>query len=367
MKILQACGSSSWGGLEKIALQTAEELAGQGHDVTLLCNRESNLFKEGQKSGINCSEFLQGDKSLIKNIRNTKRLVVSGNYDVVHTHLSHDLWSLVPVLRTMPVKLFLTKHMGSYVSKNDILHKYLYKRVNGIFAISNYVKESLLRTCPVKENKIRILPDFIKLEKYDNGKYDRDEIRNQYKVDSNTFLAGMAGRFTPGKGHEDLIDAAKIIRSKAKIDIKYFIVGGASLGEDEYEAKIRSMVKDSGIENDFIFTGYSNEVQKLMNAMDIFVMPSHEESFGIVLLEAMAMKLPVIATDNAGAKDIVINNESGLLIKPKNPEKLAEKIMDLINDKEKRTKLGMAGRQRVEENFSSDNIIDQLVDFYKKI
>ena len=367
MKILQTCGSSSWGGLEKMALQTSEELAGLGHDVTILCKKDSVLFNEGEKSGIKCLALFSDDKSLLKNVRNIKKLFVSENYDIVHTHLSHDLWSLVPASRKSSVKLFLTKHMGSYVSKKDILHKYLYNRVNGIFAISNYVKESVLRTCPVKEDKIKILPDFIKLEKYDTKKYNRNEIRNLYNVDSNTILIGMAGRFTPGKGHEDLIEAAKLIRKDKRDKIKYFIVGGASMGEDEYEATIRKIVKDSGLENDFIFTGFSNDIPKLMNAMDIFVMPSHEESFGIVLLEAMAMQIPVIATDNAGAKDIVINNESGLLIKPKNPGQLAENIMELINDKEKRTKLGFAGRKRVEENFSPDNIINRLLEFYKKV
>ena len=103
-----------------------------------------------------------------------------------------------------------------------------------------------------------------------------------------------------------------------------------------------------------------------MNIMDTFVLPSHEESFGIVLLEAMAMELPVIATGNAGAKDIVVDNETGVLIEPKNPELLADTIIGLINSPGKLEKFGKKGRLRVEENFTSDKIISRLEEYYAK-
>jgi glycosyltransferase involved in cell wall biosynthesis len=364
LKIIQTCGSLSWGGLEKIALQTSGELAKCGHDVSFLCKKDSILSAEAKKAGINRIEIFSDDKFLLKSVRKIKQILLRGSFDVVHSHLSHDLWSLVPAIRKSRTKLFLTKHMGSYISKKDILHKYLYKRVNGIFAISNYVKDSLLKTCPVKENKIHLLPDFILLNEYYPDINLRDKIRKQYNITTETTAVGMAGRFTPGKGHEDLIEAAKIIRSKTKNKIKFMVAGGASRGEEEYENKIRQIVDSTEIKNDFIFTGYTNELPKIMNAMDIFIMPSHEESFGIVLLEAMAMRLPVIAADNAGAKDIVINNESGLLVKPKNPELLGTKILDLMNNKENMKKLGSEGRKRVEQNFSSDKIISRLEEYY---
>jgi glycosyltransferase involved in cell wall biosynthesis len=367
VKIIQSCGSSSWGGLEMMALQTSKELTKLGHDVFLFCKKNSKLYEEGNKSGINCLEIFDNDRNTLRNVNKIKKLIGKQNLDIVHTHLSHDLWTLVPALRGTNIKLYLTKHMGSYIKKKDILHKYLYNKVNGILAVSNYVKESLLNTCPVKSEKIHILPDYINLNKFEKNNLIKEETKNENNISKNAFIIGMAGRISPGKGHEDFINAAKIVTEKINKDIIFLVIGSASYGEEEYEKKIKSLAVDSGMKNKIVFIQHTKDISRLLNIIDIFIMPSHEESFGIVLLEAMAMELPVIATGNAGAKDIVVNNETGVLIEPKNPELLATTLIDFINSPDKIKNYGKNGRKRVEENFSSERIISKLVDYYNTI
>ena len=122
--------------------------------------------------------------------------------------------------------------MGSYVKKKDILHKYLYNRVNGIFAVSNYVKESLLNTCPVKDDKIYVLGDFIDINKFNKINFKTDETKKLYGIPKDSFIIGMAGRISPGKGHEDFINAAKLVSEKINKALTFLIVGSASYGED---------------------------------------------------------------------------------------------------------------------------------------
>jgi glycosyltransferase involved in cell wall biosynthesis len=364
MKIVQVCGSSSWGGLEMMALQTSEELQKRGHEVFLFCGRSSRLFREGLKNGINAIEIFDNNKTSLSAIRKIKKTLRWNKCEIVHTHLSHDLWTLIPAMRGSVLKLFLTKHMDSFVSKKDIFHRYLYNKVTGIFAVSNYVKKSLIATCPVEPEKIRILHDFISTNKFDKIHYNQKETLKEYSIPKGNQVIGMVGRITPGKGHEDFINAGKIIINRGYHKVIFLIIGSASRGEEEYEKLIRLLANQSGISDKIIFIKHSEEIPKLMNIMDIFVMPSHEESFGIVLLEAMALELPVIATNNAGAKDIVKDNETGILTEPKNPQKLADKIIELINNSEKRDELGRNGRKRVEENFSSEKIIPKLLHYY---
>lgn len=339
-----------------IALKTSVELRKLNHNVSILCRKNSTLYKEACKAGIPSFDCFNDDKFSVYTIKKIRNVLRSLDYEIVHTHLSHDLWTLVPAMRGSSAKLFLTKHMGSYVSKKDFLHKYLYKRVRKIFAVSHYVKKSLIETCPVSSGNITVIPDFIELAEFD---------KENAKVRGGKIVIGMAGRFTPGKGHEDFIKAAQIINDKMHGKVKFMIVGSASYKEEEYERKIKTMVKKSGLEESFEFTGFSNPIAEQLKLMDIFVMPSHEESFGIVLLEAMAMKLPVIATNNAGAKDIVIDNESGILIEPEKPGQIAEKIMQLIQNPDKVKELGRKGRKRVEENFTTESVIPKIVHYYQ--
>jgi Glycosyltransferase Family 4 len=137
MKILQSCGSLSWGGLEIMALKTSIMLSKNGHEVHLLCSGNSTLEMEAKKNNISAITIWLKNSSLIKSIKELKKIIISEHYDVIHSHLSHDLWTIVPALRFSgnSAKLFLTKHMGSGVRKKDILHRYLYNRVDHIFAV----------------------------------------------------------------------------------------------------------------------------------------------------------------------------------------------------------------------------------------
>ena len=179
---------------------------------------------------------------------------------MVHSHLSHDLWILTPALRFShsSAKLFLTKHMESGVEKKDMLHRYLYKRVNAIFAISSFIKQNVINTCPVSPDIVHLLPDGIDLAKFDAAGIDINEVRRSIGIPEGKLLIGMAGRMTPGKGHEEFLESAAILNSKYPDKLHFCIIGGASRGEDNYEGEIRSLARKLQIGN-ITFTGQSDE------------------------------------------------------------------------------------------------------------
>jgi glycosyltransferase involved in cell wall biosynthesis len=201
--------------------------------------------------------------------------------------------------------------MGSGVSKKDLFHKFLYRNVDGIFAISNYVRDGVLSSVPIDQGKIHVLPPGISLEKYDKGLYDKNSLKNKYNIPNDSIIIGMAGRMTPGKGHEEFLSAVSMLRNSSNKKVTYLVIGNASYGEEDYEKQIHRLAKKLNIEDIVRFTGFINNIPEILSALDIFVFPSHEESFGIILIEAMAMELPVIASSNAGVLDIVIHEETG--------------------------------------------------------
>lgn len=351
------------------ALMTSVELKKRGHDVELLCLQRSTLLREANAAGIPAVGLLGEDKNAFGTIKDLTGLLRNYNYDIVHTHLSHDLWWIVPALKlsSSPAKLFLTKHMASGVKKTDPMHRFLYGRLQGTFAISNYIRQSVINTCPVPEKDVHVLPPGIPPEIFDPATQDKSAARSEFGIPENAITVGMVGRMTPGKGHEEFMKAARKLLDESKMKFFFLIAGTASHGEDAYETRIRSLASDMGLVDSVVFTGFVQDVPRFLSALDIFAFPSHEESFGLGLTEAMAMKLPAVASRSAGVLDIVVDGETGLLFEPKNASALAGAIAALAGNPERRAQLGEAGRLRVEELFSIRSVIGRLEEAYSLV
>ncbi len=351
------------------ALLVSRELQRRGHDVSLLCVPRSRILKEAYAADVPAVGLLGDDKQALGTIKDLSKFLKSYNFDVVHTHLSHDLWWLVPALRlsSSKAKLFLTKHMASGVKKTDPLHRFLYGRLQGTFAISDYIKTSVLNTCPVPESDVHILPPGISLDTFDPSLYKKSEVRSELGIPENVIMVGMVGRMSPGKGHEEFLRAAKTLMESSSLNLQFMVVGSASYDEESYETKIRGLADELDLGKVVQFTGFRKDIPRLLSALDILAFPSHEESFGLALLEAMAMKLPVVASGNAGVLDIVVDGETGTLVRPKDYKSLADGIMGLARDPEIREQYGSAGRKLVEKSFSIQSVVERLEKYYSEV
>lgn len=366
LNILISCGSYSWGGLEMISLETANKIRERGINISILCSKDSRLEEEATNRGFETVPVFGKNKNIPSSIIELKNYLKDSNIDVIHSNHSHDLWVITPALKLSgsKAKLFLTKHMASGVKKTDLFHKYLYKRVNKVFAISNYIKTSVKNTTPVKDDDIILLPVGIDMKRFDRNKYNPAEIKRSLGLPEDKIIIGIAGRMTPGKGHEEFLEAAKMLNDEFPGKLFFLVIGNASFGEEKYEESIIKLSETLGLQN-IKFTGYTAEPEKLMTALDVHSFPSHDESFGRVLLEAMALGIPTAASGYAGVLDITIENETGLLFEPKNAKSQAESLSKLIADEELRKKFSLNGKNRAEAVFTFDIMTDNLIKLYK--
>ncbi len=368
MRVIQSCGSRSWGGLEMQTLKTALGLKERGLDVILLCAKGSRLESEGIKNHLVVRPFFNAEGKTFPSIKRIKVFLKNFPVAVIHTHLSHDLQMLVPAMQIAKSKarLFLTKRMASGVKKKDLLHRYLYHRLERIFAISNYIRQSVLNTCPVPEEKVELLHNGIDLNQFNPKMYDRTVIRKELGLNAESLVIGMVGRFSPGKGHREFFQAANIISEKFKHQVQFLVVGGPSYGEEEYYHQIVGLSKRIIHNRNVVFAGFRSDMARVMKAMDVLAFPSHEESLGNIVLESMAMEVVVVACRSGGVPDIVLDGETGFLVPPGHAEPLAEKLMLYIQDPELRERHGKAGRERIRTKFSFKTYIDTLTKFYFK-
>ena len=179
-------------------------------------------------------------------------------------------------------------------------------------------------------------------------------------------VVGCVGRIKfVRKGQENLLQAAAVLKQRGLL-AKYLIIGSPSPGSEDHLPRFQQMIQDLNLQNDVVLTGELTDVRPAYAAMDIFVLPSAQpEPFGGVVLEAMAMRRPVIATAIGGSLDQVEDGETGFLVPPANPEALAEKLALLLKDSCLRQEMGEAGRKRLQQCFSIDQMLDKVEGLYR--
>ena len=366
MKILYSCLSKSWGGMEMFTLTAVKQLLKRNINVELLCLAESRLHIEANNLGLVKHPIKVAGYFHPYGTLKVSAVIRKEEFDIIHTQASKDLWLLVPALSLIKssIPLFFTKQVGSFINKQDWMHKYIYNRVTYAFAISSIIKNNLLETTTLTPEKILIMPNGIDTKKFDPGIKKGDKIREEFNIKKNELVIGMMSRFSPGKGHEEFLIAARDLSQKYG-NLKFLVVGEASRGENDYEEKIKKTAGEYKL-NNIIFSGFRSDTPEILAAMDIFVFPSHAEAFGIALVEAMSMGKPSVCSASDGVLDIAVDNDTSLLFEKKNVHDLIIKIEQLINGDELRVCLGNNARTRAVENFDLEILTNKVVDIYDR-
>ncbi len=311
----------------------------------------------------------------MKYVRN---LLKTKNVDVVHVHFHRDIWIPSMVLRNdRQRKLFLSVYMGVF-SKNDLLHRWIYGRVDAIFTSSQSLNALLPERYPVSKETIFLLPYGRRIENYREDQTVRKSMRERLHVRDDELLVGTIVRIDPGKGALDFARSFLYLDQQSRSKIKYLIVGEPTRrgvrkrGESPYEPhcekylrEIESLIASEGLTEQIILAGYQADVIGCLNAMDIFAFPSHDELYSLVMLDAMAMGLPIIATRAGGNLEQITDGINGSLFEVGNSEDLALRIRNYIDHPDLRKKHGDAARSFVDRRHDMNATIRQLLKFYR--
>lgn len=195
-------------------------------------------------------------------------------------------------------------------------------------------------------------------------------VREALGVPDDAPLVCIASRLFRWKGHHDLLDAVDLLRREVA-GVRLLIVGEddprANPGGGSYRSELAARVTALGLERNVIFTGFRTDVARLIAASDVFCQPSAEEPFGMVYLEAMAMRRPVVAYASGGAPEVINDGETGLLVQRGDTAALARALLRLFRDPELRRRLGEAGRHRVEQAFRPQRSAAAMLDVYRSV
>lgn len=184
---------------------------------------------------------------------------------------------------------------------------------------------------------------------------------------SEEFHVGTAALINPRKGLEDFIDAAALVLNE-RSDVRFTIAGEPARENDlEYKAELERRIAEHGIENHLEFLGWVEDMPAYLHTLDVFVLPSLNEGIPGAIREALAMEVPVVATDVGGTSEVVRDGETGFLVEPENPDSIAEAIGDLLANLDTRVEMGTRGRKLIKSEFSIETYVANYESFLIEI
>lgn len=381
--ILQvASGTSIYGG-EKILLSLSNYLRERGYRVIILSPGEGELAKLSRKLGYKVTVIsLKKTYNFMAMIR-LAHFLKREKVDLVHSHglLVNIISRLASFLSGC--KTVNTIHVIQHLSNGS---NSLYRKIKNIYyrildnftarfcqkvmAVSKAVEGDLIRQGLGRE-KVVTIPNGLSIGRpkglEEGGSFIKKDkaVLSQFGLGESDRVVGLVGRIVPLKGHDDFISAARIL-APGYPGIKFLIVGEELVRGGRYSKFLKERVKKEGLEERVIFTGFLKSTKEIMANFDILTLVSWEEPFGLVILEAMSMGVPVIATHSGGVPEIIRDGENGLLIPPRSPEALSQAILKILDDRTLAGRLAESGLKTV-KNYTVDKMARAIENIYHEV
>lgn len=295
------------------------------------------------------------------------KIIKQGNFDIIHSHL--NFYSCLTAKFAGGKKLIHTRH-GIFWSEEELrdigfINRYIQKKKSSIaditIALSKIERNTLVKYFDYPSAKIRIIYNGVSVPDI----YSRlnTELNKSALFKTGKFIVGTVGRFERQKGFDILIEIARKVIDKE--DMIFIIIGSGNL-----EEKYRNMIRDLNLQNNVYLLGYQKNIFDYINSFDIFIQTSRWEGVPYVILEAMALKKPIVAISHpnvTGISEVVVNCESGLLIEDNFVDNTAEMILKLKNDRLLKNRLAENSFRRVGNLYTEENMSKDMHNIYQEL
>lgn len=364
-------GTLCLGGAEVLRLSILEEYIRRGADniEVVVLRKRGELADQIESLGIPLTVLgnrgglldFKGILKFAKWLRANKPAIIQSSQFLTNFHTS-----LARLLARTPVHI-IEEH-GIYKWKkwhHKLLDRWFNSRAEGVVACSHEVAKSASDDLKIDRRQITVIHNCVSnrhLNQKQLTDVERETKRAQLTGDEDPrFVFGIVGTLRWEKGHEFLIDAWKQLQAQGVLSNNDFLM---IAGDGPLRTKLESQSKDF---DNIRFMGSVTDTQQLLQCLDVFLLPSINEGFGIAIIEAMAAGVPVISTQSGGIPEIIETADLGTLVPVKDPEALVDAIKSLLESPQKAQKIGENGKKRVYERFIPKAYVDQLESMHRAL
>jgi glycosyltransferase involved in cell wall biosynthesis len=361
MRLLFVNSIQMFAGGEVWMLRALRALQRRGHEVWLCCRPHTELADRAAEAGIPVKLVnFRGDFDPICILR-LVRFMRRNRIEAVLTNMDKELRNAGIAAKLAGVRAVIPRRGIDYPLKNRWRYRFAYNVLaTRVLANSHATKRALLQNAPwLDETRIEVIHNGIEIEAFLQSA--RRSFRAEWNIAAHAPVLGFVGQLDERKGLGVLLSAFELIHQRIP-EAKLVLAGEGPLRE-----MIESEAREKGWEQNVVLAGFVDDVAAVMHALDVLVLPSYWEGFGLVIIEAMACARPVITTNLSSMPEIVEDGRTGYLIPPGDANALAERALALLQDRSLRERMGQAGRGRVAEHFSHEKMIDRLEELFERM
>lgn len=282
---------------------------------------------------------------------------------IAHTHSWATLMEGIVGAKLAAVPIIIHGEHGTMQTESKLhihVQRWFWRRVDQILSVSEALRESLHRTFDFPQERIRVVTNGVDLSRFDLSRNGVD-YKARLGLPPEALVFGAVGRLVPVKAYPILLKAGKLVFKE--IPQAHLVI----VGDGPLRNALLQLARDYNMMDRLHFLGARKDVQEILRALDVYVLCSESEGMSNTILEAMASGRPVVATAVGGNPELVIDGETGLLVRPNHPHQLATAIMKLLREPECRRRLGRCGRQRVEKQFSLESMVRNYAKVYLEL
>ena len=359
-RILQISSIKNWRGGEQQVAYLITELRALGKEVYMVVAKRSKLEQFCINHNFQYSTLRFGNGFNIYAAWKLKVITARHQIDLIHMHCSpsHTL-TIFSNLLGNKAKMVLSRRVDFPIKNNLFsIKKYNYNQIKKILTVSNKIAEIIT---PVIKNtaKIKTVYDGIDTNKFCDSRVS--VLKHQYHIPEENILVGNVAAMANHKDYFTFVNTAEIL-IKNGLQAKFLIIGDD--GGEEFQ--IREFVKAKGLEDDIIFTGFRTDINKILPELDIFLFTSKEEGLGTSVLDALACKIPVVATRAGGIPEMITNEYNGLLCGIQQPQELADAVLRVVQDNDLKELLIKNGGTSV-LNFNKEKMASETMKYYQEV
>lgn len=345
-----ACGM---GGAEQVVLDIARSMKEIFHETVACAVNESRLSEEFKKADLPVTELYWEKRQTLQTFKNLRQMIHDFRPDIIHSHHRY---------LTFLMDLFLKKgriilHTEHLLRRN---RRAFFRYGHFATAVADSVRNNLIEYFNLPPERVLTIPNAVSLRRPDPRIVQ--QLQQRFPRPERGFLILFLGRLEEQKGHKILIEAVEKLEPETRKRLKILIVGKGTL-----EAPLRQEVLSRTLDPFFEFVGFLPQVPELLAISDFLILPSLYEGMPLVVLEAFCAGKTVLATDIPGTREVVQNHRNGLLVPPRDPEKLAEALRYWLDHPEEKDKCAQQAYADGRENFSFQEMMQKYHDLYSTL
>jgi len=350
----------TWRGGQQQALLTVEGLRARGHRTLLVAPADGELYERAPDTPdrIGLSSASEIDLTAAWRL---SRLLAAHRPDIVHAHDSHGLAIAATALSFGAVApappLIAARRVDFHLNRNSF-SRWKHRQVAHFIAASQAIAD-MLYADGIARDRISVVHDGIDVDRI--SRIDPADLHREFWLPHGVPVLVNIGALVDHKGQRHLLDALPLAMRRVP-DLHLVI-----LGEGELRRPLEQQVHRLHLERAVRLPGFRTDVLALARSADLFVMSSITEGLGSTVLDAMAMGLAVVGTRAGGIPEAVVDGETGLLVPVADPPALAEAIVSLMTDPERRARFGEASRRHVARHFTVDHLVDRTFAVYQDV